>query len=47
MTQELKDLINEKALISSLDHKDYDKLKRLKEIDLEIKQEINKVNLIK
>ncbi len=41
MTQELKNLINEKALIHSLDIKDYNNLKRLKEIDIEIEQEIN------
>lgn len=42
MTKEIKKLINEKALISTLNHKEWVHLKRLKEIDKEIKELIKK-----
>jgi len=41
MIEKIQELINEKALISSISSKDYNMLKRLKEIDIEIQKELN------
>jgi hypothetical protein len=42
--EKLKELINEKTLLSSLGHQEHNNIQRLKEIDLEIKELFNSLD---